>query len=378
VAGRCPVGAAPVFQTGTGINARPFSGWQTSVGWRWLHSDRHYVGTDYQAHRAEERSQVINDLNTIDFSLTYAFDNRFSLTLGLPYVDNNRSSAVRRPVSIDPERTVVGRSNVSTSGIGDLRLSANYWLWDPAGHLGGSVHQETTGKTSAKAPAGVQAPHGARRGNVRLSLGVDVPTGEKDARDYRRVYDANAPGEMRVDPNAVIVDQSIQPGDGGWGIPIDLFAYYNFTDRLTGYLQGSYLITPEGDNGVRTGRSGAGEAIMSIGDVFMARAGLEYEAFPEQGLSFSLGVRTEGQPSEDLFGSSIDFRRPGMNIAIEPGVTWMKNGWSASLLWPITFYNNRFQSVPDENASPLPNGEARHGDAAFAQSYMMFVIGRQF
>jgi len=360
------------------INPRPFTGWQASVGWRYLHSDRHYVGTDYHPERAEERSQVINDMNTLDFSMTYSFNERFSLSLAVPYVDYNRGSAIRRPVSVDPERTVVGRSNVSSSGLGDIRLSANYWLWDPGGHLSGPVPAESSGKSSGKAPAGVIAPSGGRRGNVRLSIGVDMPTGEKDARDYRRVYDANAPGEMRVDPNPVIVDQSIQPGDGGWGIPIDIFAYYNFTDRLSSYFQGSYLITPEGNNGVPTGRGGAGEAIMSIGDTFMARAGLEYAAFPQHGLSFSLGLRTEGQPSEDLFGSSMDFRRPGMNIAVEPGVTWMKNGWSASLLWPIVFYNNRFQSIPDQNASPLPNGSARHGDAAFAQSYVMFVVGKQF
>jgi hypothetical protein len=367
-----------VFQTGTGIDKRPFTGWQASVGWRWLHSDRHYVGTDYHAERAEERSQVINDMNTIDFSMTYSFDPRFSLTLAVPYVDNNRGSAIRRPANIDPERTTVGRSNVSASGIGDMRLSANYWLWDPLGHSAESHPAESTGKTSGKAPAGVVSAPSGRRGNIRLSIGVDMPTGEKDAKDYRRVYDASAPGEMRVDPNPVIVDQSIQPGDGGWGIPIDIFGYYNFTDRLNLYYQGSYLITPERDNGVRTGRGGAGEAIMSIGDVFMARAGLDYLVSPEHGLSFSLGLRTEGQPSEDLFGSSMDFRRPGMNIAVEPGITYMKNGWSASLLWPIVFYNNRFQSIPDQNASPTANGGARHGDAAFAQSYVMFVVGKQF
>ena len=104
------MGVVNALHTGLDINPRPSTGWQASVGWRWLHSDRHYVGSDYQEERAEERSQVINDLNTIDFSLSYSFNPRLSMTFSLPYVDNNRGSAVRR--TGDPNRTVVGRSNV--------------------------------------------------------------------------------------------------------------------------------------------------------------------------------------------------------------------------------------------------------------------------
>jgi hypothetical protein len=368
VAGRCPVGTANSLHSGLDVNPGAGTGWQASVGYRWLHSDRHYVGTDYHEDRAEGRSQVVNDMQSIDFALTYNFNHRLSLTLAVPYVDNNRGSALRNAA-----REVVGRSNISASGIGDVRLSANWWLWDPVGHLGGSAPpQEPSGK--GKAPTANAPASGGRRGNIRVSIGVDMPTGEKDARDNRRVYN-NTTGQIEVDPNPRIVDQSIQPGDGGWGIPIDIYAYYNFTGRVSGYFQSSYLITPEGNNGVPTGRGG-GEGIMSIGDTFMARAGLEYNVLPQHGLSMSLGLRTEGQPSEDLFGSSMDFRRPGMNISVEPGVTWMKNGWSASLLWPIVFYNNRFQSIPDQNASTPTN--VRHGDAAFAQSYVMFVIGKQF
>jgi hypothetical protein len=357
------------LHTALDVHPAGASNWQASVGYRWLHSDRHYVGSNYQEQRAEERSQVINELNMIDFGLTYNINSRWSLSLDVPYVDNHRGSAIRNAA-----REVIGRSNVEATGIGDMRLSVNFWLWDPAGHLGASATPEPTGK--GKAPTANAPQTSGRRGNIRLSIGVDAPTGEKDAKDYRRVYN-NTTGQIEVDPVPRFVDQSIQPGDGGWGIPIDIYAYYDFTPSLTGYFQSSYLITPEGQSGVPTGRGGAGEAIMSIGDTWMARAGLEYDILPRQGLSVSLGLRSEGQPSEDLFGSSLGFRRPGMNIAVEPGITWIKNGWSASLLWPIVFYNNRFQSVPDEIVSAA-TGVTRHGDAAFAQSYMMFVIGKQF
>jgi hypothetical protein len=373
VAGRCPVGQIPLT-AGLELGTLPFSGWQFTAGYRNLHSDRHFVGTQEQENRQEEGSQVINDLNTFDFSLTYSFDPRFSLTVALPYVHNRRSSALRNTA-----REIVGRSHVETDGIGDLRVYANYWLWDPAPH---AAHAEPTGKgTSGKNTAvPADAPAG-RKGNIRLSIGVDAPTGDEDARDTREVYN-NATGQIVHDPNKVIVDQSIQPSDGGWGIPIDLYGYYMFTPRLTGYLQADYLITPEETNGVPTGRGSATdpnnfEKIMSIGDTFMVRGGLQYLAVPKYGLSVGLGLRTEGQPVYDLIGGSEGFRRPGMNIAVEPSVTWSHKSWSASLSVPITFYNERFQSVPDKQRQAA-TGNPTHGDAAFADYYVMFTVGKQF
>jgi hypothetical protein len=361
------------MQTGVGIEKRPFTGWQAIVGYRWLHSDRHFVGTEEHEDRQEEGSQVINDLNTWDFSLVYAFNPRFSLSLGLPYLDNNRSSAVRNPTG-----EIVGRSHVQAEGWGDLRLMANYWLWDPAGHLGGVSSGEPSGK--GKAPVAATPP--ARRGNVRVSIGIDFPTGEEAETDYRKIYDPTT-GGLRYAANATIVDQSIQPADGGWGMPLELFAYWPLNDRLNAYLQGAYLITPEEKNGVLTGRGNINdptnnfESIMSIGDTFMARLGLEYALVPEHGINVAIGLRTEGQPVHDLIGGSTGFRRPGMNIAVEPSISWMKNGWSASLSIPIVFYNERFQSVPDMLRSEA-TGTNRHGDAAFADYYVMFVVGKQF
>ena len=365
------------LNAGLHIEEHPSTQWQATVGYRWLHSDRHYVGTKEHPERQKEGSQVINDLNTVDFGLTCNINQRLSLTLSVPYVDNNRSNAVRDNTAA---RNIVGRSHIQASGLGDIRLSTNWWLWDPAGHLGNSAPAgEPTGK--GKAPVAASAPAG-RRGNIRVSIGIDAPTGEKDATDLRSVYN---PATRQIEKDAAprIVDQSIQPGDGGWGIPLDVYAYYQCTNRLSAYFQGSYLITPEEDNGVLTGRGNINdptnnfESIMSIGDTFMARLGFEYALLPQHGLSVSLGLRTEGQPAYDLIGGSEDFRRPGMNIAVEPGITWMKNGWSASVSVPIAFYNERFQSVPDKQRTAA-TGVFRHGDAAFADYYIMMSVGRQF
>ena len=373
MAGRCPVGQLPTFGASNELSARPFSGWQATIGYRWLKSDRHFTGTREDPERQEENSEVINEMNTVDVGISYAFSPRFSLSLSVPFVANDRNTRIAF------QGESIGRSHVHANGFGDIRLMANYWLWDPAGHTEPAPAESYSGK----GPAPPAPARKGRRGNVRLSVGIDAPTGREDARDYRQIRDP-ATGLVVYDYSQKrIVDQSIQPGDGGWGIPIDLYAYYNLNDRLSAYFQGSYLITPEEKNGVPTGRGNINdpnnnfESIMSIGDTWMARGGFEYALLPQHGLNVSLGLRSEGQPVHDLIGGSDGFRRPGMNIAVEPGISWMKNGWSASLTVPIVFYRERFQSVPDKQRTEA-TGIRRHGDAAFADVYVMFSVGRQF
>ncbi len=350
---------------GLELGDRPFAGLQMSLGYRWLRSDRHFIGNDEQEEREEQGSEVVTELGTFNLGFHYAFTPRFAFSLDAAWVENHRSS----PVYLENNRElpVVGRWNSGASGFGDMRLGLHAWVWDPAGH--GSPQAGLHGKNAVAAPA--PSP---LRGNLRISLGVDMPTGEKDVMSYRKTY---RNGRIVSTDFPQPVDQSIQPGDGGWGIPVDLYGYYNLTETISTYLQASYLITPETDNGVPTFRSNPYEAVMSIGDTFMVRSGVEWALSREHGITLGLGLRSEGQPVEDLVGSSDGFRRPGMNIAVEPSLTWMKNGWSASLSVPVVFYNERFQSVPDQQWQQA-TGIPRHGDASFADYYVMLSIGRQF
>ncbi|RDC64984.1 hypothetical protein [Adhaeribacter pallidiroseus] len=52
----------------------------------------------------------------------------------------------------------------------------------------------------------------------------------------------------------------------------------------------------------------ANEAIMSVPDQYMGRAGINYS---RRSLVVSAGMRLEGIPVYDLIGGSGDFRRPG-------------------------------------------------------------------
>jgi len=91
------------------------------------------------------------------------------------------------------------------------------------------------------------------------------------------------------------------------------------------------------------------------------------------GLTLTLGGRLEGTPARDLIGESRGFRRPGFAVSVEPGIVFIKNGWSASVSAPVALYRNRERSVADELTGPTA-----HGDAAFADYMLLFSLGKAF
>ena len=86
--------------------------WQANLAYRWLRSDRHFIGDDEQEHRQEEVSEVINNVKNFDLTATYAFHRRFSLSVTLPFVTAHRSSLYVH------DRT--NRATMSSGGLGDL------------------------------------------------------------------------------------------------------------------------------------------------------------------------------------------------------------------------------------------------------------------
>jgi len=325
-----------------GENLPPSSGFQVNVGYRWLNSDRHFTGSHEEKHRQEEGSEVINKSHFTDVTLSYAFNPRFSASFTIPFVLHDRSQVVR---SNDTERTILQRFHTQSSGIGDVRLEGSGWILDPSNHP---------------------------KGNILLGLGLDMPTGEKDSKDTFQVFrDGQIVAEERN------VDQSIQPGDGGWGLILSMYGYQQIAPRLNAFVNGSYTITPEEKNGVQTSRSNPFEAEMSIADSYMGRAGLEYVLWPKHGLTLSLAGRIEGVPVYDAIGGSEGFRRPGFAISIEPGLMASYKSWSFGLYVPVALHRNRERSVPDKQFT-ASSGTFRHGDSAFADYLVMFNLTKRF
>jgi hypothetical protein len=309
--------------------------WAASFGWRHQKSDKHFVGSEYQAERDHESSQVVNDANMVDLSLRYQATKRVELSLGVPYLMATRSQPVR-----DANREIIERYQTQARGIGDVVFAARRWMLDPDTHTGG---------------------------NLMLGLGVKLPTGANNVVDSFRVRSGqNISNVIRT------VDQSIQPGDGGFGIMADFSGFKGVADgRMSLYASGAYLANPGGVSKVLTYRSREGEQVMSIADQYLLRAGAAVPVPGTPALSFSAGIRVEGVPVRDLLGPSDGFRRPGVAVSIEPSLNYVrgKNGFAVGL--PFAVYRNRFVSVSDEALG-------RHGDAAFADYLVMFGYSRRF
>jgi hypothetical protein len=327
----CTSGTEHALRRGT----RP-GRWQLSVGYRKQRSHRHFVGTVEQHERAERETEIVNDVHLFDVGVSYEIKPRYSLSVSVPFMVATRT----RPGTLDiPGLGRPGPDQVSRSvGFGDIGVGARVWVLDPGRE---------------------ERP----RQNISFGFGLKLPTGKKDVRDT--VMTAAGPRE-------IVVDQSIQLGDGGWGFVLSTDMYKRLW-KTTLYGSGLYLVNPRDTNGVRTGRSRPSEAIMSVADQYIARAGVIVPVPKARGWTASLGGRVEGVPVRDIIGRSNGFRRPGYAISVEPGVNYVRGGgrdlWSLSV--PVAVSRNRRRSVTDIR-------DNRHGDAAFADYLVIVGYSRRF
>ena len=327
-----------------GVQGESFSEkghWQVSFGGRYQKSFRPFVGTEEQTGREDDASQVINRIYLWDLSAKYNLTDRTDLSVSVPYLSATRSMAIR-----NAQRVVIARYLNQSHGIGDIAIGSHTWLLDPK-------------KGSAW--------------NVSLGASLKLPTGQDNVVDTRQ---ALSNGQI-VNAAVQTVDQSIQPGDGGFGVILDMQAFQLFANRkAAAYLGATYLINPEGTNGVQTYRGRASEAEMSIADQYLLRAGVSAQIPGVKGLAGMLGIRWEGVPARDFIGSSEGFRRPGYAVSIEPGLTYTHKSTSVYLAVPFAIRRDRVQSVPDQEDS-TPTSQV-NGDAAFADWLVLAGISQKF
>lgn len=281
------------------------------------------MGTEEQKQRAEQGTEVVNNIYLLDAAVTYNINRRFNVTAAAPILVASRRRGTSPQI-------------FHSFGLGDISVMGRMWLF--------------------KQPN--ESSH-----NVSFGIGVKLPTGKPDVMD-------TVPG-----PNGrtvtQVVDQSIQLGDGGWGVPLDIQAYKRF-GSTTVYASGTYLLNPRDTNGVPTGRGRPSEAIMSVADQYLARVGIARPIPKTRQWAYTLGWRIEGVPVRDLIGKSNGFRRPGYGMAIEPGVQYFRPRETWSVTVPIAAGRNRKRSVSDILVG------SRGGDAAFADYMILVGYTRRF
>lgn len=309
--------------------------YQLGTNVRYFESFRHFRGDHEETHRVEQGTEVINNTYLADLSINYGITNRWFANLVLPYVNNYRSSMYEH--GGNPPNGLGDRNSTSSSGLSDIRFGAGYWIFDPNTHI---------------------------EYNYSVALGMKLPTGNYNYKD--NFYNQ---GENRDQTINTVVDQSIQPGDGGYGVTIDLQGYHLLSSKFLLTSNFNYLLNPQATNGIKT-RNGRSE--FSCPDQFAARVGTFYIS-PFEGFGLYLGGRAEGVPSSDLIGSSEGYRRPGYVLSIDPGISYNNNRISVNLNIPVALYRNRIQSYEDK-VRTADTGTFVQGDAAFADYLINFNI----
>jgi hypothetical protein len=312
---------------------QPSTGWQFSLNYRYFRSFRHFRGKEEETERVENGTEVINNDNSINLGISYTVNKRFTLSAIVPYVFIDRSSQYEHlgnssPANPNPNNPNFQRFHTQSSGIGDIRVIGYY-----------------------------NTLSSYDKGSLIFGLGIKAPTGEYNAKDYFHKTEGLV---------LLPVDQSIQPGDGGWGYITEIDFNHHLKGKFNGYVNGMYMFNPRNTNGTLRSPNLTNNIPLSnqlsVGDQYMLRAGTR---FAHQKFQAGLGGRLEGIPAKDLIGDSDGFRRPGYIVSVEPSVFYTHKAHTIGLNFPIALARNRTQSMLDKERTRV-TGEYQHGDAAFA------------
>jgi hypothetical protein len=312
-----------------------------SIDYRGFTAQRLYDGDTYNAVRTQLGSYVINRQNQFNLTGELGISGQTSLFIDLPYSSCSWSVPIPAPYT---GHLGGPRYQMDASGIGDLSVVYKVWIMNTVRHP---------------------------NENVNMGIGVEAPTGADNAK-------SPFPNGSGTDDTNRTVDQSIQPGDGGWGIPtsVEMFAHMG---KINLFATGNYLINPRDTNGtpsILTALGGSAPPIApslgvnSVPDQYLIRIGAGCDVPKVTGLSASVDWRKEGVPVKDVIGGSHGFRRPGFSIAIEPGLCYTRNDTTYSVSAPLTINKDRLPTDSD--------GTSISGDASFTDSQVIISISHRY
>jgi hypothetical protein len=298
---------SPLF--GTAAPNQEAGTWNVTFTARHSTADKHYNGSVRQVQRELEHTYVVNRQNSLTATISYQLSPRLSLNAGIPFIE--ASWGIPSPRS-GGEAT---RANENANGLGDITTLARFSLFKPSTH---------------------------HTWNFQIGGGVKFPTGNRRATDV--FPDGNGNNNLER-----YVDISVQPGDGGWGVLLDLQGFKSM-GRFLAFGSATWLANPKD-----TGTASRGNLVTNttpsnvntVSDQFIFRTGTTVSLIQKKGaqVAASIAWRMEGVPRYDAIGASHGFRRPGVTMYWEPGITIMgASGHAVSFNMPIGYYYNRFRN----------------------------------
>jgi hypothetical protein len=300
----------PVNLGGEGEAYQRAREWRLTIAYRRLVSNEWFIGTKESSSLAPGGQSPEFRINTFVADVAYSFSERLRARVTLPLSMGSFSR-----VAADQ-----ARHEQSATGIGDVSVMGESWILEPRTH---------------------------RRGNIALGLGFKAPTGSH--RIGSQFYTATGAVDFPA-------DQTIQPGDGGWGVLLQAEAFRQVTDRTFTYAFGSYMVSPKAHSDVRV--SPTSTMHWSVPDVYSARLGAAFSVLPDQGLTMSLGGRVDGIPVHDLIGGGDDstIKRTAYVLFADPGLSLSRGKGTLTLSVPYRLKVNRMKSVYERRTNGVNGG----------------------
>jgi hypothetical protein len=321
---------SPMFGT-AGSPDQQVGTWNITFTGRTSTADIHYNGSVRQVQREREGTYVVNRQNSITTTISYQLTPRISLNAGIPFVES--SWGIPSPRTGGP----AARANENARGIGDVTALGRVSLFAPSSH---------------------------HTWNLQIGGGVKLPTGNNESTDV--FPDGNGSNNAER-----YVDVSVNPGDGGWGIIMDVQGYKSI-GRFMPFGSGTWLLNPRNTGAPSRGNLATAASpsnVNTVSDQFVFRAGTSVRL--TRSITASIAWRMEGVPRYDLIGRSDGFRRPGVEMYWEPGVTVTTGRHAVSLHVPVGYYFNRFR-----NPYTGTPGDSTFPEVVAIATYSMRLGGR--
>jgi hypothetical protein len=313
----------PIDLGGAGQAYQRLHEWRVTVGYRRLLSNEYYVGTSQNPAAAPGGESPVFRIHSLVAELSYSVTDRLQLSATLPF----------QTASISRKWADSARHQQRATGVGDASIIGDFWLLNPRKHSDD---------------------------NISLGLGVKAPTGSHDKPSTFYTATGSVPFPA---------DQTVQPGDGGWGVILQAQGFRRVMESLFVYGFGSYLASPKAETEVTINPTSP--VRWSVPDVYSARVGAAFLVWPEQGLSVSLGGRLDGIPRRDLIGGGDEtaLKRTSQIAFVDPGASMSRGRNNFTLSVPVRVHVNRMKSMLEQRTT---TGQLSVNGGGFAK-YLVFA-----